>query len=136
GHLWLGELHLSGQRAHQQHRRRTADLFVNVFPVPSLCALDIENFLGEIRTCHWRLLGIGPLDRWRMRLSSRLSPRLVGGRFVTPSPRPSPQMESGRSLSLWRSAPARAVPPARVGGRSSRLSFLRRNFCSGSRESR
>jgi hypothetical protein len=35
---------------------------VNVFPAPSLGALDIEDFLGEIGTCHWRLLGIGPLD--------------------------------------------------------------------------
>src|SRR5262249_34048615 len=41
----------------QQHRRSAADLFVDVFPAPFLLALDIENFLGEIGTCH----GCSPL---------------------------------------------------------------------------
>src|SRR5262249_21170370 len=57
GRLRLGELHLAEQRAHQQYWGRAADLFVDVFPAPSLLALDVENFLGEIGTCHGCLLG-------------------------------------------------------------------------------
>src|SRR5215470_5973551 len=52
GGLRLGELHLAQQRAHQQHRRSAAGLFVDMFPAPSLLALDVENFFREIGTCH------------------------------------------------------------------------------------
>jgi len=52
GGLRLGELHLTQQRAGDHDWRHATDRIADVVPGPTVLALDIEDFLSQVRTHH------------------------------------------------------------------------------------
>jgi hypothetical protein len=50
--LRLGEFLVAEQGAGNHHRRHAADLLADMFPGPSILALDVENLFREIAALH------------------------------------------------------------------------------------